>query len=129
MPRRSRSSLPVGKVLGGIAAAVVLLGAGLTLLSPSRSMRTTAAFPVRDYLENADSLRGNTYQIEAQVSQTLGYSPASGRLVSVEAAGGDLLPILIPKSISANVERGQKLLFRVSVEEKGLVTAQEIQQP
>ena len=129
MPRRSRSTLPVGKILVGVAAVVALMVGGFSFLSPTRSLRTTSSFPLRDYLENADSLRGNTYQIEATVSQTLAYAPASGRLVSVEAGGGDLLPILIPKSISTNVERGQKLVFQVTVEDKGLVTAIDIRQP
>lgn len=102
---------------------------GFTLLGPSNAVRTASPFPTKDYLENADSLRGNTYQIEATVDQTLAYSPETGRLVSVEAPGGDVLPILVPKSIPSNLERGQKLLFQVKVESKGLVIASDVRKP
>ena len=40
-----------------------------------------------DYLNNANSLRGNVYKVKGQITQSLGYSRAKGRLFSVEVDG------------------------------------------
>ena len=130
MARRASSSLPAGKVALALGAIFLLIIAGYLFLGRSESFRTTSVFPTKEYLENASSLRGNTYQLEATVDKTLEFSQSAGRLISVEASGGDMLPLLIPKTLNGtNIERGQKLLFRITVSDSGLLTASEIHKP
>jgi hypothetical protein len=63
------------------------------------------------------------------VDKTLEVSQSAGRLFSVEA-GGDILPVLVPSSLNGtNVERGQKLQFKVQVAENGLIRAEELRKP
>lgn len=130
MPRRSSSSFPDAKTfltVGGIVAAMV---AGYLSMGRSDPFRTSSPFPIKDYLENAETLRGNTYRLEAVIDKTLEYSKGSGRLLSVEIAGGDMLGLLVPNKLaSVNTERGQKLIFQVQVAEKGLVVASDIRKP
>ena len=130
MARRASSSFPTGKLLASLGVLLALAAGLYSFLGSSKDpFRTLSAFPVKEYLENANSLKGNTYRIEAMVDKTLEVVPASGRLFSVETAG-DLLPVLVPASLNGvNVERGQKLNFRVQVNEKGLVVASDIRKP
>lgn len=130
MARRASSSSPNFKMIGaGVGILALLTGGYLILGGTQDPYRTTSPFPVKDYLENANSLRGNTYRLEAQVDKTLEVSPDSSRLLSVESAG-DLIPLLVPSKLNAmNIERGQKLHFKVQINEKGLVVASDIRRP
>jgi hypothetical protein len=130
MARRASSSVPPGKIFGGIGAVLALMLGGFLIFGKADPYRTASAFPVKDYLENANSLRGNSYRLEATVDKTLEFSRASGRLFAVEVSGGDMLPLLVPQALSGtNIERGQKLLFHVQVSETGLVTASDVRKP
>ena len=130
MARRASSSSPNLKLIGAGACIVALLAGGYFVFGGTRDpYRTTSPFPMKDYLENANSLRGNTYRLEAQVDKTLEVAPNSGRLLSVESAG-DMLPLLVPSNLNGmNIERGQKLQFKVQINEKGLVVATDIRKP
>jgi len=130
MARRASSSSPNFKVLGGAAAVLGILIAGYMVFSGNQDpYRTTSPFPVKDYLENANSLRGNTYRLEALVDKTLEVAPDSGRLFSVEI-GGEMLPLFVPAKLNGiNIERGQKFHFRVQINEKGLIVASDIRKP
>ena len=130
MARRASSSSPNLKLLGTGAGILALLAGGYFIFGGTQDpYRTTSPFPIKDYLENANSLRGNTYRLEAQVDKTLEVAPDSGRLLSVESAG-DMLPLLVPSKLNGmNIERGQKLQFKVRINEKGLVVATDIRKP
>ena len=130
MARRASSSSPNLKLIGAGAGVLALLAGGYFIFGGTQDpYRTTSPFPVKDYLENANSLRGNTYRLEAQVDKTLEVAPDSGRLLSVESAG-DMLPLLVPSKLNGmNIERGQKLQFKVRINEKGLVVATDIRKP
>jgi hypothetical protein len=130
MARRAQSSLPAGKIAVIAGAVVGLAALAYAVFGTAQDpFRTSSPFPVKDYLENANSLKGNTYRLEALVDKTLEVAPAVGRLFSVEAAG-DMLPLLVPATLNGtNIERGQKLQFRVQVNEKGLLVASDIRKP
>jgi hypothetical protein len=130
MARRASSSSPNLKIIGAGAGVLVLAAGGYLMFGGAQDpYRTTSPFPVKDYLENANSLRGNTYKLEAQVDKTLEVSPDSSRLLSVEN-GGDIIPLLVPSKLNGmNIERGQKLQFKVQINEKGLVVASDIRRP
>jgi hypothetical protein len=130
MARRAKSSLPTGKLAMAAGAVVGLAGIAYAVFGTAQDpFRTTSPLPVKDYLENANSIKGNTYRLEALVDKTLEVAPAVGRLFSVES-GGDVLPLLVPATLNGtNIERGQKLHFKVQVNEKGLLVASEIRKP
>ena len=130
MARRASSSLPIGTLIGGIGGVAALLLGGYVFLGGTKdAFRTTTPFPVKEYLESPNSLRGNTYKLEATVDKTLEVSQGAGRLFSVES-GGEMLPVLVPASLNGtNVERGQKLQFKVQVAENGLIRVDELRKP
>jgi len=130
MARRASSSSPNFKTIGAAAAVLAAVLGGYFLFGTSKDpYRTTSAFPAKEYLENANSLRGNNYQLEAVIDKTLEVSTDSGRLFSVEA-GSDMLPLFVPNKLNGvNIERGQKFHFRVQINEKGLIVASDIRKP
>jgi len=128
MARRASSSAhPVWLLLalGGLLAAI---GGGYFLFGRvSDPYRTVSALPVKDYLENANSLRGNIYKVDGTVLKQLEWSPTVGRLFAVDAPGGEVVAILVPAAFgSVNIERGQRFLFKIEVGEKGILRAQDV---
>ena len=130
MARRASSSSPNFKFIGGVVGLLAaLIGAYILVGKTQDSYRTTSVFPVKEYLENANSLRGNTYRLEAVVDKTLEVAPDVGRLISVET-GGDMLPLFVPNKLNGiNIERSQKFHFQVQIDAKGLIVASDIRKP
>ena len=89
--------------------------------------RTMAALPVDDYLDNSNSLRGNVYKLDGTVSKSLEWSSVGGRLFSVDASGGNVLPVLVPPQFNhVNIEKGQRFYFKIEVGDKGILRAQDV---
>ena len=127
MARRASSS---ANPLWFVAALLLALGAiagGFFVFNRSGDpYRAMTPLPVADYLENSNSLRGNTYKLDATISQSIEWSPTAGRLFSVDV-GPDVLPILIPASLNhVNLDRGQRYYFKIQVGDKGVLTAQDV---
>jgi len=114
-----------------LIAAVLLLasiaGGWLLYGRVSDPYRTMTVLPIQDYLQNSNSLRGNVYKVDATIIEALRYSPTGGRLFSIEVNGVDRLPVLVPAEFNkVNIERGQRFYFKVAVEEKGVLRAQDV---
>jgi hypothetical protein len=137
MSRKKKSKgLPpwlVGFLVLLIAAAAYY---SLTKNAPDSSLRTVEELSPDLYYENANSLRGNTYKIDAVIDSSLGNSPTKGRLFSVAVKGSDksgnsaVLPVLIPVSLgNLTIQKGQHYLMKVKVVENGLLQAEEAIKP
>lgn len=90
--------------------------------------RTTAILDTQLYLENANSLRGNTYRVTGTIRNFIKGS-RSGRLFSIEVddAGKSVLPILVPESLNKmNIQRGQSFAIRLTVDENGILHVEEL---
>lgn len=131
MARRASSSTHPLWVVGIL---ILVIGAGVggyaLFQQVSDPYRTIAALDVPAYLENANSLRGNVYKIEGTISDQLAWSPAEGRLLSVEVPDqgeSQILPLLVPASFNyLNIQKGQKFLFQIEVGEKGILRARDV---
>jgi hypothetical protein len=128
MARRASSSVHPAWILLAVLVALVAIGAGYLIFGKVNDpYRTMSMLPVQDYLQNSNSLRGNVYKVEGTVDQALKWSRTSGRLFSVEVAGGDVLPILVPPEFNrVNMERGQRFFFKIEVGEEGILRAQDL---
>ncbi len=128
MARRASSSAHPVWILVAAALAVAGIGGGYFLFGRANDpYRTMAALPVQDYLQNANSLRGNMYKLEATIAKQMEWSQSAGRLFSVDAPGGEVLPILVPPELSkVNMERGQRFFFKIEVADKGILTARDV---
>lgn len=111
-----------------MALVVAAVAGGFLLYGRvSDPFRTLTPLPVADYLENANSLRGNAYKLDATVAKGLGWTKTSGRLFSVETAAGEMLPVHVPPEFDrANIERGQRLFFKVEVGDKGILAVLDV---
>jgi hypothetical protein len=113
-----------------IAAALLVAavaGGAFLFRQGSDPYRTMTALPVADYVTNSNSLRGNSYKLDATIVESLRYSPTAGRLFCIEVNGSDRLAVLVPAEFNhVNIERGQRFFFKVAVEDKGVLRAQEV---
>ena len=124
MARRGKSTLkPIWIVTTIILLAAAFFGARLFISSSSEPYRTTAPLDVATYLENANSLRGNVYKVEGEVVNALAWSPSTGRLIAIGVDGGDdILPVLITTDFNhVNIQKGQKFIFMLEVDDKGIL--------
>ena len=129
MPRRASSSVhPFWAAGVAVLVAAALAGGWALYKTVSDPYRTLAPLDVPGYLDNANSLRGNVYKLNAAVHTQLAWTPKEGRLYSVEVEGGvDILPIMIPASFnSVNVQKGQRYFFKIEVGDKGVLRVQDI---
>ena len=99
-------------------------------------MRTIEDLDPSIYYENANSLRGNTYKIDAEIDSALGNSPTKGRLFSVvlkkqnQSGAPVVLPVLVPTTLSGlTIQKGQHYLMKVKVIEDGLLKVEEANKP
>ena len=128
MPRRASSSANPVWILAIIIFLAASVGGGYFLYNTvSDPYRTLTPLDTQGYLQNSNSLRGNTYKLSATIENQLSWSPV-GRLFSVDVeGGGDVLPVLVPPEFNAiNIQKGQKFYFQVEVGDKGLLKAKGI---
>ena len=123
MGRRASSSVnPAWFAIAAVVAVAVIAGGWALKGTVADPYRTLAPFPTADYLQNSNSLRGNTYKVDGVVGEQLHYSK-SARLFSVEV-NGEPVSIIIPAELRGeNVQKGQRLLFKVEVGDKGVLKA------
>ena len=127
MARRRKSPQRSGWLLGLVALGILLF-AGFYLLGSKEGnpSRTTPPLDIASYLVNANSLRGNIYKLEGKVSESLAWSPDSGRLIAVEV-DDNLIPVLVtPEFHSLNIQKEQRLEFILEVDEKGILRTRKV---
>lgn len=128
--RRANSPIRPLWILLTLGAIGLAIGGGVLLQNGGgEPFRTAPALVLADYLDNANSLRGNVYRLKGQIAQSLGYSRARGRLFSVlvDGNGRDVVPILVPPGLSyLNLQKGQRYTFRLEVGNAGILQALEM---
>jgi len=125
---RRRKSPPRSSWLFGLAILGILLSVGLYLLGTkdSNPARTTPPLDIESYLSNANSLRGNIYKLKGTVSESLAWSPESGRLIAVETEE-KMVPVLVTPEFNAmNIQKEQVLMFILEVDEKGILRTRQV---
>lgn len=141
MPRRRNSGINLPQVIGLVGGIAFLLTAAAVVLylflggpaggenePSSRRTRVSAnELDVRDYLDNANSMRGNSYRVSGRVEDQLRWSAAAGRLISVVVTGQSEaapIPILVPQKFShLNLEKGTSFSFVIEVRDNGVLVA------
>ena len=132
MPRRASSSIhPFWILVVAILIVCAVMGGILLLNKINDPYRVIASLDVSLYLENANSLRGNTYKIKGTILNSLAWSPEAGRLFSIEVesrGGSDILPILVPIQFNhVNIQKGQKFFLKIEVDDKGILKTRDLQ--
>ena len=128
MARKKSSSLPKG-LIPIVAGFVALVMGGFVFLGSKEKSthRTIPALNVESYLDNSNALRGNVYKLEGKVSESLAWSPDSGRLIAIEV-DGEILPVLVtPDFNDMNIQKEQRLVFLVAVDEKGILRTRKVE--
>jgi hypothetical protein len=128
MARRRKSS-PHPRWIAAAAVFILVLAAGFYFFGSSHSTphRTVPELDPAAYLENSNILRGNVYRLEGKVSESLAWSPDSGRLIAVETSG-EIVPVLVtPEFQDRNIQKEQQLVFLVEVDEQGILRTRKME--
>ncbi len=129
MPRRASSKIHPGWIVVIILLVGLAISGGLFLFKNVQDpFRTTAILDTQLYLENANSLRGNTYRVTGTIRNFI-KGNRTGRLFSVEVddKGRSVLPILVPESLNkVNIQKGQSFAIRLTVDENGILHVEEL---
>lgn len=129
MARRGKKSIkPIWIIAGAALIICAFLGAQLFMNATSEPFRTVAPLDVSSYLENANSLRSNVYKLEGEVSNALAWSPSAGRLIAVSVDDGkEILPVLVTTKFNQiNIQKGQKFIFLLEVDERGILRTKDL---
>ena len=131
MSRRAHRKTPRSTGIW-LFGAVLILGISGIFISQKNNdpYQSTEALKPGDYLENANSLRGNTYRLEGVIAASLGWSQEKGRLFSIRVSQGEKdspLPILVPTTFrEINLQKGQRYRLKVRVNDLGLLEVEEM---
>lgn len=132
MPRRASFSIhPVWVAAIFILIAAAITGGYFLVGRVNDPYRTLSPLSVSAYLDNSNSLRGNSYKVTGTVWNSLAWSPTAGRLFSIEVESGnggtEILPLLIPSAFNhVNIQKGQRFTFKIEVDEKGILKAADL---
>ncbi len=89
--------------------------------------RTVDNLDVGSYMENSNSLRGNVYRLDAEVLNALAMSPVRGRLISVSPEDSRVVPLIVPSEFNhLNIQKGQRFVFVLEVDERGLLKVRDM---
>lgn len=115
--------------VGGLAAFLLLGDSGPSKRSAAR-VAAANEFNLREYLDNANALRGNTYRLDGKVEEQLRWTRDRGRLLSLNVLGvsdGSPVPVLVPQEFShVNIEKNTSLTFVAEVGDNGLLIARDV---
>lgn len=125
MARRASSGINTGVIIGVAAFVVIAIVAGYFLLGKKSSkFGDVPRLRLDEFLESANSLRGNEYLIQGRVDEKLRWTPSRGQVVSVRVEENDrteIVPVEIPPEFNdLNIEREQRFTFRVRVRQGGI---------
>ncbi|MEI8234114.1 MAG: hypothetical protein WCH57_05455 [Verrucomicrobiota bacterium] len=130
MARRASFAIHPGWILLVILLVAGAIGAGSFLVGRVNDpYRTIAPLDVPAYLENANSLRGNSYKLSGVIWNYLASSTQAGRLFSIQVENNtEVLPLFIPAEFnSVNIQKGQHFNFSVEVDARGILTVKALQ--
>ena len=123
MARRAQSGIKPAHLIAILALLAGIIVGGWSLLNHGTDPMTgLTQLSMDEYLESSNALSGNTYKIEGTIDNRLDSWKGSDRLFSVQISeAGSFVPVLVPSSLEANIQRGQRYVFKVRVLETGIL--------
>jgi len=123
MARRAQSGLKPAHLISIVALLAGLIGGGWSLLHRGTDPMTgLSLLSAEEYLESSNALSGNIYKVEGTIDNRLDGWKGRDRLFSVQISeGGSFVPVLVPATLEANIQRGQRYVFKVRVLETGIL--------
>jgi len=110
-----------------LVSIAIAMGGWLLFSHATDPFRTTEFLDLPAYETSANSLRGNSYQVEGEIVTVLAWSP-SGRIVSVQLNDAKkVVPILLPNEFNpVNLPKGQSFRLILVVDDQGVLRARKL---
>jgi hypothetical protein len=127
--RRGKGSrLTWGIIIAVLLVLAAFIGSRLFITATTEPFRTISSLDVQTYLENANSLRGNVYKIEGEVVNSLAWSQSKGRLIAIKVEkGNEVVPVLVTTNFNQiNIQKGQRFIFLLEVDDKGILRTKDM---
>lgn len=128
MARRAQSGLKPAHLISMLALLAGVIIGGWSLLNRGVDPLTgLTTLSTEEYLDGSNALSGNIYKVEGTIDNRLDSWKGSDRLFSVQVtSGGSFVPVLVPASLEANIQRGQRYVFKVRVLETGILEVMQL---
>jgi hypothetical protein len=128
MPRRASSGINAGILIGvGVFVAIALVAGKFLIGGEKNPFDDVPKLNVQQYMDNANSLRGNVYMLEGKIDEKLRWTPDRGQLVSVRVddnGDSEVIGVQIPAEFNhLNIEREQRYAFKVEITQGGIPVA------
>lgn len=127
--RASKGTNPTQLIIIAVLLVAIFV-VGVSLLTKKKSpFNSDPVLPMSDIMQNANSLRGNTYRVEGKIEERWVKSSSEGVHLSVNESG-QLYPVFIkiPQGLERpNLEREKQYSFSVEIGEGGIPIAKGIQ--
>ncbi len=122
---RRRSGLQPSHIIGA-TAFLALAGVGFWYFTkPKADKLNGTPFMADQYQTSYIGMRGNVYVATGTIDKQLRFGPDGSRLFSVKMSGIPL-PVLVPSSITENIQVGQEFQMSVLMEKDGLLRVQSL---
>jgi len=121
--KKSSSSNPIPIVTGALGA-IALLGVGYFILSKTGGNQSNVTpLEAETYTTSPDSLRGSTFEVQAQVVKKLHYEEGVTQVIQV-MYDNEPIPIEIPASVNGpNINTKQEYTFIVKAKNDAWLVA------
>jgi len=97
---------------------VVILAAVVFMVVRNHVHNSLETFDLAAYNSSAADLRGNEYNLDAQIDSQLQWNEGFGRLLAVKLVnGGGRLTIFVPESVANDVRVGQRYHIKVIIKD------------
>jgi hypothetical protein len=128
MARRAQSGLKPAHLMTMLALLAVGLVGGWSLMHRGTDPLTGLTdLSTEEYLESSNALSGNIYKLEGTIDNRLDSWKGTDRLFSVQVSeGGTFVPVLVPEKLEANIQRGQRYVFKVRVLDNGVLEVMQL---
>lgn len=125
--RASTKPKPIWFLIAFVILGLAMGGGFFLFQGVKDPYRTVPPLNIGAYMDNANSLRGNTYKIEGTIHNSLGWSHEVGRVIAVMVGpqeDTEVIPILVPADFNnVNLQKGQKFFMKIEIIKDGVIKA------
>jgi len=105
----------------------VIIAACVFVVARREFHKSRPQFDTIAYNESPEKMRGNHYNLDAQIESKLAMDEGFGKILAVKPIdGSSRLPVFVPDSVASDLYVGQRFHMTVLVKDQGLIQAESL---